>query len=231
MRARDLILAATLCVSACSSEAERQRIETERQRVATEEKKHQDAEIEQKAKQLAVEMVAAEEKKHRDAETEQKAKQLAVEMVAAEKKHQGQIEQKAKQLAVEMAKEQRQMQAKEKAERKHQTLANIQRSPAPFFEASGLEFFDEGIVNRYQQLSKITVTNKSPFLVRDIRGQVDFLDHRNEAVASIPIRLGGPLPPNSTRTYSGTAIAGNRVQTDATESRFVVTTVVVSEDD
>ncbi len=152
-------------------------------------------------------------------------------VIEEKKKQQEQeIEQKAKHLAAEMAKEQKQTEAKERAERKHQTLVNLQRSPAPFFEASGLEFFDKGIVNRYQQLSKLTLTNKSAFSIRDIRGQVEFLDDRNEAVASIPIRLEGLLPPRGTRTFSATEIAGNTVQTDATKARFVVTAVAVNED-
>ncbi len=202
MRARNLILAATLCVCACSSEVERQRIEVERQRVAVEEKKQQDAEIERRAQKLA------EEKKQQDKE----------------------VEQKAKQLAIEISREQKVSEAKGKAERKHQVLEDIQKSPAPFFQISGLEFFDKGIVNRYQQLSKITLTNKSSFTVKDIRGKVDFLDSGDETVASIPVRLEGLLPGRGTRTYSGAEIAGNTVQTDASKSRFVITSVAVNDE-
>jgi len=199
------VLALTLCASACTTEAEQRRIEAEKQRVAAEEKRKQDEELERRAEKLA------EEKKQQDEQIEAKAKQLAVEM------------------AKEMHAEQKKEEAKDKVERKREALAILQRNPAPFFEASGMEFFNKGIVNRYQQLTKVTLTNKSAFFVRDIRGQVDFLDNRNETVATIPVHLEGPLPPRGTRTYSGTEITGNTVQTDATKARFLVTTAVADD--
>lgn len=84
-------------------------------------------------------------------------------------------------------------------------------TPGSFLEVSGVQNHDKGIINAYCQLVGVTILNKSHYAVRDLAGEVTWINAQGAALGSIPFTLGGSIPAGGTQTFStatGTLTSG-----------------------
>lgn len=75
-------------------------------------------------------------------------------------------------------------------------------TPEAFLEVSGVQNHDKGIINAYCQLVGVTILNKSHYAVRDLSGDVTWLDAQGTALGAIPFTLTGSIPAGGTQAFS-----------------------------
>jgi len=141
-------------------------------------------------------------------------------------------------LAAQIAKEQERLRAEEelrKAEEEKRRLdtekERVVATPSQFLESSELEYFDKGIINDYRQLTSARVLNKSRFALRDIQGEVDWIDDNGQKVGSVPFFLKGSIPAGDTKHFTkegGTLINGT-LETSANRAKIRFTSVKLVE--
>jgi len=108
--------------------------------------------------------------------------------------------------------------------------ARMQSNPATLLETSGMQFYDEGIINDYRQLTAVTVLNRSRYCaMRSARGDVVWYDALGNKLGSSPITLSRSIPAGGTGTFSmadGTLTSGT-IQGSGAKAQILFTQVDV----
>ncbi len=89
--------------------------------------------------------------------------------------------------------------AEEKEAKEKRDLVN---DPARFLEVVDWTYRDDGIINSYRQMATVRVINKSKYAVRDVAGEVDWLDAQDQKLASMPFSLKGSIPAGDTKQFA-----------------------------
>jgi len=79
---------------------------------------------------------------------------------------------------------------------------NLLSNPSLYLEASELQYNDDAEESDSWQLIAVTVLNKSHFMVRDLQGDVTWIDDQGHHFAKTPIAITGTIAPGNTNTFS-----------------------------
>ena len=79
---------------------------------------------------------------------------------------------------------------------------NVLSNPSVFLDASDLVYDDDASAHDTWQLVAVTVYNRSHFTVRDLRGDITWLDEEGHHIGKSPIALNGFIPAESSNTFS-----------------------------
>jgi hypothetical protein len=119
----------------------------------------------------------------------------------------------------------------EESSRKEREKASIRQDPSRYLESSDLEYFDKGILNDYRQLTRISILNKSNYALRNIAGEVDWVNGEGEKVGSVPFTVKGSIPAGDTKRFSKDAhtLQNGTLQTSAKRARIRFTQAEIVE--
>jgi len=112
---------------------------------------------------------------------------------------QKQAEERAIALQAEAAAEARIKQEKAEAEarRKQEVVSN----PNAFLATSDLAYFDKGILNSYRQLMKVSVTNRAPYALTGLSGEVEWISDVGEVREKTMFSMRGSISPGDTKSF------------------------------
>lgn len=79
---------------------------------------------------------------------------------------------------------------------------NLLSNPANYLEASDLQYNDDADETDNWQLIAITVMNKSHFSVKDIQGEVTWLDDQGNKLGRTPITIKGSVFAGNANSFS-----------------------------
>src|SRR4051812_12701530 len=88
---------------------------------------------------------------------------------------------------------------------------NVLSNPSVFLDASDLVYDEDASAHDTWQLVAVTVYNKSHFTMRDLRGDITWLDDQGHHIGKSPIALNGFIPAESANSFSiqaGTLTSG-----------------------
>ena len=131
------------------------------------------------------------------------------------------------QLMMELA----QQQERERRDRIEKQKADIRANPNRYLEASNFTTYDEGFINHYRQLVGVSMLNKSPYSLTNIRGDVEWLTDNGDRLASMPFSLSGAIPSGDSKRFTtkeGTLTNGT-AKCNAKRIRINVTSVELVE--
>jgi hypothetical protein len=121
--------------------------------------------------------------------------------------------------------------AEAESNRRAQQRNDVLNNPNAFLDVSDIHSFDKGIINDYRQLVGFTVLNKSPFHLKAVKGDVEWLDGKGESIGSTPFTVNGSIPSGDTkklRTNDGTLSSGT-IQGNADKVKLKFTHVEIVE--
>ncbi len=95
--------------------------------------------------------------------------------------------------------------AEEEAAAKEALKRDIAENPGKYLEAGGYKYFDKGFINSYRQLVQVTVENTSQYRVKELTGQVEWLDGDGKLVGASPVTLEGTIDAGDSMTFSSDA--------------------------
>lgn len=109
--------------------------------------------------------------------------------------------------------------------------AALLANPNAYLETSDLINYDKGIINDYRQLVGVTVLNRSHFPVRNMRGDVEWVDDSGARVASMPFTLKGSIAAGDTKKFSQSdgTLSNGTVQSGAKRLRVNFTHIDIVE--
>ena len=115
--------------------------------------------------------------------------------------------------------------------RVQQEKQRLVTSPSLFLETSEPGYFDKGIINDYRQLIAVSVLNKSKYPVKNIRGDVDWVNDDGASVGSMPFSLKGSIPAGDTKRFTESAgtLANGTIQSSAKRARINITHIEIIE--
>lgn len=121
--------------------------------------------------------------------------------------------------------------AEEERQRIEQEKLRIRAQPSTYLEPSDLAYYDKGIINDYRQLVGVSVLNKSKYPLRNISGDVEWLDDSGARVGSMPFALKGSIVPGDTKRFTGGdgTLSNGTIQTTAKRARLRFTSVEIVE--
>src|SRR4051794_32433348 len=79
---------------------------------------------------------------------------------------------------------------------------NLLSNPSIYLEASDLQYNDDAEDTDTWQLIAVTVLNKSHFTVKDLQGDVTWLDDQGQRLGRTPIAIKGSVFAGNTNTFS-----------------------------
>lgn len=106
--------------------------------------------------------------------------------------------------------------------------ARLIATPDQFLETSNLVYHDEGIINDYRTLTKVTILNKSRFPVHKLSGEIDWFDGARK-IGSMPLTLTGSVPAGDTKTFASSdgTLQNGTLQGKATAAKIRFTNVAI----
>ena len=108
----------------------------------------------------------------------------------------------------------------------------LRTQPGTFLETSDLQYYDEGIINDYRQLTGVTILNKARYCaVKSAEGDVTWSDANGNRFGSTAFTLGRSIPAGATQRFSTTdgTLTSRTIQGAAVKAQITFTHVVVVE--